>query len=285
MKPLLITFLLINILSLSACGGSGGGESAGGGGATNSLSKSSTANLNPTSVVSESSITTSSKVSSSIAINSSQSSSISMSVISSSKSSSSHVSSSVSRDALLWSNTSTWPNRQLPKVGDNVNIPEGQVVELDITPPALGYLSINGVLKFKDMNIELTAKNIMVHGRLEVGTEAKPFMSKAVITLTDTDINGDQMGMGTRGLMVMGGALELHGNVVGPTWTKISAHADAATTQLSLINGMGWKAGDDIAVAPTDYYVIGRTELHRISAINANQLTLASPLAALSNTK
>jgi hypothetical protein len=167
----------------------------------------------------------------------------------------------------------------VPKAGDNVDIPQGQVVELDVTPPVLGYLSINGTLRFKDVNINLTAKNIMVHGRFEIGTEANPFMSKAVITLTDTDVDRNDMNMGTRGLMVMGGTLELHGNVTGPSWTKIAATANAGATQLALINGTGWKAGDDIAIAPTDYYVIGRTERHAISAMNGNQLTLVSPLA------
>jgi len=193
--------------------------------------------------------------------------------------SSSKSSSSTSKAAaVLWSNTSTWASGQVPQAEDDVDIPEGQVIELDVSPPALGSISINGILKFKDTNLNFTAKNIMVHGRLQIGTEAQPFMSKAVITLTDDDMNANHMGMGTRGLTVMGGTLELHGNVAGATWTKLSAHAAANTMQLSLINDAGWKVGDQIAIAPTDYFVLGRTELHTISAMTNNQVTLMSPL-------
>ena len=46
---------------------------------------------------------------------------------------------------------------------------------LDVNPPALGGLTINGKLSFADnTDLELTTEWIMVHGELEIGTEATP---------------------------------------------------------------------------------------------------------------
>ncbi len=58
----------------------------------------------------------------------------------------------------------------------------------------------------------------MVHGELEIGTEAKPHTRKATITLTDNVKDEDMTGIGgtndrsDRGIMMMGGTLNLHGN-------------------------------------------------------------------------
>ncbi len=46
--------------------------------------------------------------------------------------------------------------------------------------------TINGTLSFADnKDLELTTEWIMVHGELEIGTEARPHTRKATITLTD----------------------------------------------------------------------------------------------------
>jgi hypothetical protein len=45
-----------------------------------------------------------------------------------------------------WSDRATWPNRKLPSAGDQVTIAAGKEVILDVSPPALGGLTINGKL-------------------------------------------------------------------------------------------------------------------------------------------
>ena len=65
-------------------------------------------------------------------------------------------------------------------------MPEDKDVVLDVSPPALGGLTIDGKLSFaNNADLELTTEWIMVHGELEIGTEAKPHTRKATITLTD----------------------------------------------------------------------------------------------------
>src|SRR5678815_288708 len=85
-----------------------------------------------------------------------------------------------------WSSPATWPDRKVPRAGDTVTIERGKDVLLDVSPPSLGGLHIEGKLSFSDKaDIELTTEWIMVHGELEIGTEAKPHTRQATITLTD----------------------------------------------------------------------------------------------------
>src|SRR6185312_10277642 len=93
----------------------------------------------------------------------------------------------------LWSKPATWPDRKVPRAGDTVTIARGKDVLLDVSPPSLGGLHIEGKLSFSDKaDIELTTEWIMVHGELEIGTEAKPHTRKATITLTDK-VPGEEM--------------------------------------------------------------------------------------------
>src|SRR5262245_57974758 len=95
-----------------------------------------------------------------------------------------------------WSDPATWPNRKVPAAGDKVEIASGKEVILDVSPPALSGLTINGKLTFADKSdLELTTEWVMVHGELAIGTEARPHTRKATITLTD-NVKGEQlMGM------------------------------------------------------------------------------------------
>ena len=153
----------------------------------------------------------------------------------------------------LWSNPATWPNKKVPVAGDKVDIASGKEVTLDVSTPALGGLTINGKLVFADSkDLELNSEWIMVHGELQVGTEAKPFTHKATITLTD-NVKGEQMmGMGDRGIMLSGGTLNLHGNRTN-TWTKLAKTADAGSTTIEVLNASQWQAGDEIVLASTDF--------------------------------
>ena len=59
-------------------------------------------------------------------------------------------------------------------------------VVLDVSPPALRGLSIDGKLTFSNnADLELTTEWIMLHGELAIGSEAKPHTRKATITLTN----------------------------------------------------------------------------------------------------
>lgn len=122
-----------------------------------------------------------------------------------------------------WSDPRTWPGRVLPTQGAAVVIPQEKTVILDVDPPSLASLAIEGTLEFADQDLSLTTGWILVHGTLRIGSEQQPFTRKATITLTG--IQGeDVQGMGTKVIGVMGGTLELHGPP-RVSWTRLAATA------------------------------------------------------------
>jgi hypothetical protein len=177
-------------------------------------------------------------------------------------------------NATKWSDPATWPNQKVPAAGDKVEIASGKIVILDVSPPALGGVTINGKLAFaSDADLEITTEWIMLHGELEIGTEARPHMRQATITLTDTIKGEDVMaGMGDRGIMISGGTLNLHGDRTH-TWTKLSATAAAGATSIKVLNASGWRVGDEIVLASTDFDP-RQAERRTISAIRGSTITL-----------
>ena len=176
--------------------------------------------------------------------------------------------------ATRWSERATWPDRKVPRAGDKVTIAAGQDVILDVSPPALGGLTIQGKLSFSDKSdLELTTEWVMLHGDLEIGTEAKPHTRKATITLTDNIKGEDVMGgMGDRGIMISGGTLSLHGDRTN-TWTKLAKTAEAGSSSIEVLNAAGWRIGDEIVLASTDFNP-RQAERRTISAISGNAITL-----------
>ena len=169
------------------------------------------------------------------------------------------------------------PKTPLSPLAEDMN------VVLDVSPPALRSLTINGKLSFADnKDLELTTEWIMVHGELEIGTEAKPHTRKATITLTDNVKDEDMSGMGgtndrsDRGIMLMGGTLNLHGNRTN-SWTKLSKTAEAGSNSIEVLNAAGWRVGDVIVLASTDFDP-HQAERRTISAIRGNTITLDKKL-------
>ena len=180
--------------------------------------------------------------------------------------------------AAKWSDPATWPNRKVPAAGDKVAIGKDQQVILDVSPPALGGLSIDGKLTFSnDADLTLTTEWIMLHGELEIGTAARPHTRNATITFAD-NVKGEDMmaGMGDRGIMISGGTLNLHGNRTH-TWTKLAATANAGTTSIEVLDASGWRVGDEIVLASTDYDP-RQAERRTITAIRGNTITLDKKL-------
>ncbi len=177
-----------------------------------------------------------------------------------------------------WSDPASWPNNKVPVAGDKVEIATGKEVILDVSPPPLNGVTINGKLSFaSNADLELTTEWIMVHGELAIGTEAIPHTRKATITLTDT-VKGENImgGMGDRGIMLSGGTLNLHGDRTH-TWTKLAGTANAGATSITVLNPTGWRVGDEIVLASTDFDP-RQAERRHIAAIKGNTLTLDKKL-------
>jgi len=178
----------------------------------------------------------------------------------------------------LWSDPATWPNHKVPVAGDKVTIGKDKDVVLDVSPPALNGLSIDGKLSFADnTDLELTTEWIMLHGELAIGSEAKPYTHNATITLTDNIKGEDVMGgMGDRGIMLSGGTLNLHGDRTN-TWTKLAKTAAAGSNSIDVLDAAGWRVGDLIVLASTDFNP-RQAERRTIAAIKRNTITLDQKL-------
>src|SRR3569832_1616229 len=118
----------------------------------------------------------------------------------------------------------------------------------------------------------------MVHGELEIGTEAKPHTHKATIIFTDNIKCEDISGTGgttdrvDRGIMIMGGTLNLHGDRTH-TWTKLAETAAAGSTSIQVLDASGWRVGDEIVLASTDFDP-RQAERRTVAAIWGNTITL-----------
>lgn len=158
-----------------------------------------------------------------------------------------------------------------------VTIPAGKTVLLDASPPPLEGLQIDGALVFEDKDLTLASKWIMVHGKLGVGTEAEPFRHRARIVLTGSDPAQNIMNMGTKVIGVMDGTLDLHGEA-RKSWTKLAATAQKGSDRLTVEGPTGWRVGDRIVVASTDYDPL-QAEEATISAVAGDTVTLDKTLA------
>ena len=173
-----------------------------------------------------------------------------------------------------WSDPASWPDGKVPGEGDAVTIGQDRNILLDVSPPALRSLTINGKLSFSDdRDIDLTTEWIYLPGgELAIGSEAKPYQRKATITLTDNVPGEDINTMGDRGIMLMRGRLNLHGDREH-TWTKLAKTAEAGSNQIEVLDASGWRRGDEIVLASTDFNP-RQAEPRTITAINGNTITL-----------
>ncbi len=150
----------------------------------------------------------------------------------------------------LWSDPATWDGIP-PTPGDIVTIPHDTTVLLDVSPPPLAGLDIDGALIFADQDLDLENDWIVVSGLLQIGSEDTPFTHRATITLTDSTPGEEIMGMGDKVLGVTGGTLE---------------------------DTPDWRPGDRIVVASTDFDPY-QAEETTIAAIDGNTVTVDTPLA------
>ena len=176
--------------------------------------------------------------------------------------------------AKRWSDPASWPDQKVPTAGADVIIPKDLDLLLDVSPPPLASLKIEGTLTADDRDLEVTAGSIHVYGTLAVGSERTPFANRMVFTLT-----GDDPGTDTPSKMIAvfgTGALELHGESRTP-WTRLAATATAGSTQLLLNASTDWRAGDRVVVSSTSFDP-NEAEVVRIGSVSGPSVTLAEPL-------
>jgi cell migration-inducing and hyaluronan-binding protein len=179
---------------------------------------------------------------------------------------------------MRWSDPAAWPEGKVPREGDAVTIARDMDLVLDVDPPALRSLTIDGRLRFADdRDIGLETEWIYLRGgELAIGSEASPYRHTASITLTDKVPGEDINTMGDRGIMLMGGTLSLHGDRAH-TWTKLASTAARGSAEIEVLDARGWRRGDEIVLASTDFDP-RQAERRTVAAIRGNTIRLDRPL-------
>jgi len=179
-----------------------------------------------------------------------------------------------------WSAAESWPDGRVPVEGDSVRVPAGSRIVLDVSPPRLAALDIQGALVIEggpEAELELQAGWIKVAGQWRIGSSAAPFLGRLQVTL-DGSPDHPGMGMGgNRAIAVMaGGRMEVYGER-RTSWTHLGASVAAGASQITLATDADWREGDRIVIAPSGTNP-HEAEHRVISAVSGRTLTLESPL-------
>jgi len=184
----------------------------------------------------------------------------------------------------LWSNASMWPNGTLPIENSIVKIPQEWKVKLDINPPNLQSLIIDGELMFDPAktNSTLSASIIWARlGNLTAGSAQTPFPGKILINMTGNKKSQqlliDSFIESGSNILAVTGSLRLYGKTHNKTWSKLQVSAEKGQNVITLIDAVDWNVEDQIVIAPTESDPLA-SEVRTITKISSNVITLDSPL-------
>ena len=174
------------------------------------------------------------------------------------------------RDLDKWSQVNSWLNDEPPVTGDMVVIKAGQTILMDISPPQLNVLLVEGMLVFDRKDLNLDATYILVYGgTLEIGTEKEPFMQTATITLHGHRrktielpfVGSKVLGVADRGgftsygqgrgvdvPLTQKGILDIHGKPRLRTWTKVKSPVAQGSQEITTSEKVDFEAGEIIVL-------------------------------------
>jgi len=159
----------------------------------------------------------------------------------------------------IWSSNFTWGGLP-PREGNVVYIPRGHTLILDTVTPVLAGLFIQGgELIFDrektDYEVELHIEKGLItnDGRLEVGSEEKPFTSKTQIVIYGHYLSPEIPSYGAKTLALRHGTIEMHGRPLNVTWTRLRLTAHTGDFDIYLEDYVDWEAGGTIVLASTSF--------------------------------
>lgn len=184
-----------------------------------------------------------------------------------------------------WHDPYAWQGNQVPGPSDFAKVPANVAIALNgsMNPE---FLTSNGeLLAAQNEGVDLSSKHILLDGpaaKLEMGREKTPYLENAVFTLNATiqDTIVFKLPMGAKFIAAKGGALwDMHGKPKH-SWTRLSATAEADSSEIQLSDSVDWEVGDSIVIASTDYDP-HQAEVFSIAGISADgkKVTLNGSLA------
>ena len=175
---------------------------------------------------------------------------------------------------MLWSAVETWEEigfadktrsyvsetGELPAYMEDVEIPEGFHVIMDVDPPLLNEVNVVGRLEIRDLDQdrELKVKIMSVFGEFLIGEDDKPFDNKATIkvygNMTSTPLKvGDQHPQLLSKAIANFGFIHFNGWSPAKTHVKLRTTANPGDTVIQVMDAVqDWRAGDQITLSATD---------------------------------
>ena len=178
-----------------------------------------------------------------------------------------------------WSDVKTWGCGGLPIEGDSVEVPVGMNLLVDMSPPKLVAVVVEGGLIFEDKNINFGCEYIMVrNGFVRIGTEAAPIQSNITLTLYG-DRDDEQLPIfGNKVLGMYEGVIDIHGAERTVLNTFLASTAVAGSSVITVVSAGDWKAGETIVISSTSLDA-SQNEKMTIASVSGNTITLTSALA------
>ena len=185
-----------------------------------------------------------------------------------------------------WNSIFTWGGTGTPLAGELIHITDGQTIMLDTSTPVLKMLLIDGGKLIYDRDqsgLNLQSEYILIinGGALEIGTEDDPYLNEAQITMHGHTRCTELPIYGCKSIGVREGTLDLHGEFIPMTWTRLAHTAEIGDTDITLEHGVNWKPGSEIVVATTGGRAsMGESEKMVIDSVSADGtvVTLTEPL-------
>lgn len=171
-----------------------------------------------------------------------------------------------------WSDPATWGGR-LPRAGENVVVPRGRRILLDVSPPALGRLEVEGEMAVADRGLSLRAETVLVSGRMSVGTREARLIRPFRLDLDASRVATNR----DAGLMMVIGQLDVFGRDLARTWTRLDGTAALGTKSIRLAEGLDAAPGDRIVLAATGFDP-DACETAEVAEVRGREVTLKSPL-------
>ena len=144
-----------------------------------------------------------------------------------------------------WNSIFTWGGTGTPLAGELIHITDGQTIMLDTSTPVLKMLLIDGGKLIYDRDqsgLNLQAEYILIinGGALEIGTEDDPYLNEAQITMHGHTRCTELPIYGCKSIGVREGTLDLHGEFIPMTWTRLASTAEIGDTDITLEHGVNW---------------------------------------------
>ena len=179
----------------------------------------------------------------------------------------------------LWSLTTTWPNGKVPEDGDDVTVPKGNEIILDVPTADLGNLTVEGTLTVdpeaaEDLEITADLIHVAPTGSINAGTEDEPLTNNFTITLTGAE-NDNTTSVGPNNdpvnkALIIEGEVHLHGTPPDHPVLPSIVSVEPGTDSIFLEERQhGWKAGDQIVIS-SSFMDPGKYDLLTIISVNSS---------------